>query len=533
MFSRRLTVGVFFIILSLLVVCSQPGFGQSAQAPSNAPQGPLPVAIDRGVLPSEERVFDSPEMLRRQSLTTPARTRERPGRGRARYLSGRVIVKFRGGMTAAVRSRALAALAPAVAEGRRPYADYESLRIGDDDDPEQFADQLRQRPDVEWAQADYRVYPRFIPNDPLYSQLQWNFPAIDLERAWDIQKGATSSIVVAVLDTGVAFRSVNLSYTAAAFRIDGLSYRALGNIVVPFARAPDLAAAGAAGDARFVAPRDFIWENTTPVDLEGHGTLVSGTIGELTDNGTGLAGVAFNVRLMPVKVLSGIWDDIFNSPVVATDDVVARGIRYAADNGAQVINMSLGRSGAAGSAPSVEDAIRYAVGRGCFVVVAGGNDFEQGNPTEVFAEVASRVQGAVSVAATDRSGRRAYYSSTGSWVELAAPGGSIQSGGERGLVYQQTYDPTFTDTYLLPPSQYTAPRFDVVAYVGGQGTSLSAPHVSGLAALLMQQGIRSPAAIEAALERFATDRGATGRDNETGFGEINARATLRGLGLAR
>src|SRR4029453_9448081 len=117
----------------------------------------------------------------------------------------------------------------------------------------------------------------------------------------------------------------------------------------------------AAGDAAFVAPRDLIWENTPPVDLEGHGTLVSGTIGELTDNGTGLAGVAFNVRLMPVKVLSGNWDEIFNSPVVATDDVVARGIRYAADNGAQVINMSLGRSGAAGSAPSVQEGAPYSV----------------------------------------------------------------------------------------------------------------------------------------------------------------------------
>jgi serine protease len=533
MLFRRLTAGACLLVVSVFVLRSQAGLGQATQTPSNS-QAPVPTAIDRGLRLSDTRTVDSPEMRRRLSLSVAARIRERPGRTRAKYMPGRVIAKFRTTMTPALRTRAVAALAPsAVAEGQRPYANYESIRIGDTDDPEQFADRLRQRSDVEWAQADYRIYPRFVPNDPLYKQLQWNFPEIDLERGWDIQKGATSSIVVAVLDSGIAYRSVNIAYTALAFTMDGVSYPALGNILVPFARAPDLAAAGTAGDSRFVAPRDFIWDTTTPVDLDGHGTLVSGTIGELTDNNLGLAGIAFNVRFMPVKVLSSDWDDIFNSPFVATDDVVARGIRYAADSGAQIINMSLGRTGTAGSAPAVEDAIRYAVGRGCLVVIAGGNEFEEGNPLEVIAEIASRVQGAISVAATDRQGGRAYYSSTGSWVELAAPGGSIRAGGDSGLVYQQSYDFDFTDTFALPPSQYRAPRFDVMAYIGAEGTSLAAPHVAGLGALLMQQGVRSPAAIEAALERFATDRGATGRDNETGFGEISARATLRGLGLAR
>ena len=109
---------------------------------------------------------------------------------------------------------------------------------------------------------------------------------------------------------------------------------------------------------------------------------------------------------------------------VGSDETVAQGIRYAADNGAKVLNMSIGRSGAARSAPVVEDAIRYAVGKGCFVAIAGGNRFEDGNELEVYAEIASRIDGAVSVAATDRNQRRAPYSTTGSWVELAAPGGS-------------------------------------------------------------------------------------------------------------
>ena len=88
-------------------------------------------------------------------------------------------------------------------------------------------------------------------------------------------------------------------------------------------------------------------------------------------------------------------------------------------------------------------------------------------------------------------------------------------------------------TFDLPPSSYTAPRFDVLAFLGFQGTSMATAHVSGLAALLAQQGITQPAAIEMALKRFAVDRGPEGRDNEFGVGEISTRATLRGLGLAK
>ena len=147
-------------------------------------------------------------------------------------------------------------------------------------DPEAAARRLDAQPDVEYAQARYRVYPQFVPNDPLYAR-QWNYPAIDMERAWDINPGATSSVTVAVLDSGVAYRSALMRYNARAFRVtaSGPMFPALGLIDVPFAAAPDLG-----GADRFVSPRDFIWETTTPMDLDGHGTHVAGTIGQLTNN---------------------------------------------------------------------------------------------------------------------------------------------------------------------------------------------------------------------------------------------------------
>jgi serine protease len=238
-----------------------------------------------------------------------------------------------------------------------------------------------------------------------------------------------------------------------------------------------------------------------------------------------------------VKVIGSEWDGVFGATDLGSDSTVARGVRYAADNGAKVINMSIGRTGP--PSPVIEDAIRYAVGKGVFIAVAAGNEFEDGNPTDVVAEIASRVEGAVSVGAVDRAKNHAYYSTTGSWLELVAPGGSTRGFGRDGVVFQQTLN--FIDFGFcivtpglcgVPPS-FTPPRFDVFAFFGLQGTSMATPHVSGLAAMLMQQGITDPAAVEAALEHFATDLGTKGRDDVYGYGLVEARDTLRGLGLAK
>jgi serine protease len=427
-------------------------------------------------------------------------------------------------------SSATAQLAGEIAD-RSSYADFDIIDIPLDADPEAAAAALRARPDVVYAQPRYLNHAMARPNDTLYAN-QWNFPAIDMERAWDIQPGATSNIIVAVLDSGMAFRTVTVRYNSRfSFRLTpfGPTYPALGVVDVPFAAAPEL---GESGSTRFVAPHDFIWNDDLPVDLDGHGTHVTGTIGQLTNNGNGVAGMAYNARLMPVKVIQGLWDEIFGSPAEGTDDVVARGVRYAADNGAKVINMSIGREDG-GPATVVIDAIRYAVSRGCFVVVASGNTRADGNAQNRLAQAAPDIDGMVAVGAVGRTLEVAFYSTTGPYVELSAPGGDQQQGGTTAGILQQTLDPDMLETYLGPVSQYGPPRADAFTYEYFQGTSMATPHVSGFAALLMQQGLTDPAVIERAMKQFATDKGTPGRDDFYGFGLINPRATLRGLGLAR
>jgi serine protease len=166
-------------------------------------------------------------------------------------------------------------------------------------------------------------------------------------------------------------------------------------------------------------------------------------------------------------------------------------------------------------------------GRGVVDAVASGNTRADGNQQNRLAQPAPDIAGMVAVGAVGRTLDIAFYSTTGPYVELAAPGGDQRQGGVSAGILQQTLDLDMLETYTRPP------RADSFAFEYFQGTSMATPHVSGFAALLMQQGITNPAAIEAAMKQFSTDRGATGRDDLYGFGLINPRATLRGLGIAR
>ena len=506
-------------------------------------------AIDEGAIRDESHAPTSVQSLQKRALAA-SMSGDLVSASGSRYRPDRLIVKFRDAAAMPDRRAALKLATSGDLDARPSYADFDIVLVTPGEDPEVVASALRERPEVEYAQASYRLHATLVPNDPLYAKLQWNLPMLNLETAWDIQPQAGSSITVAVIDTGMAYQNATITATLPSFRDGrGNRYPALGKVTIPYAGAPQLVGAGNAG--RIVAPFDVISAGANPpLDFEGHGTHVSGTIGQLTNDGVGVAGVAFNVKLMPVKVLASTWDVLFGaaSSEGGSDDDVARGIRYAADNGAKVLNMSLGGSGPANCAtnpnqadcaPVIEAAMRYAVGKGCFIVVSAGNEFEDTvppygkNPTSILAEIASRIAGVVSVAAVDRAKAHAYYSSAGSYVELSAPGGSERGFGNDGFVWQQTFDYNFTDTFLLPPAQYRAPRFDVLATIGYIGTSMAAPHVSGIAAMLMQQGITDPAAIEDILEKTAVDLGAPGRDDLFGYGLVDARAALRGLGLAK
>jgi serine protease len=380
------------------------------------------------------------------------------------------------------------------AVSRRPFADFVVVHIDTSRDVVDAARQLAAEPGVIYAEPDPMRYPTFVPNDPLYSY-QWNLKKLDMERVWDINRGAQSSLIVAVLDSGVAFLD------------DG-----------PVRQAPDLAG------TTFVSPHDFIWDDDKPVDLDGHGTHVTGTIAQRTGNDLGVAGIAFNAAIMPVKVLSGEWDEILGAPNVGTSAVLAEGLRYAVDHGAQVINLSLGGEG---TSTAELDAINYAISKGAVIVASAGNDGDIGSPDSFPAAYAKDVQGLIAVAALDFNLARASYSNSNPYVEIAAPGGDtsvdLDGDGNRDGVLQQTIDPDSAANGV----------FDDFGFFFFQGTSMAAPHVSGLAALLITQGVTNPKAVEAAIEKFATDIGTAGRDNDTGFGVINPRATIRGLGLSR
>ena len=509
-------------------------------------------AVDEGLLQDDSHTPVSAETRQRAALRASLLD-DRVSSTGTHYRAGRVIVKFRDETAMPARRAAVRAASDTGQIGERPaFADFDVVRIDTSEDAERAASVLRQQPGVQYAQVAHRVHALFVPNDPLYLTQQWNLPLINMEKAWDIQPQAGSAITVAVIDTGMAYQNATITATLPAFRdSQGRMYPALGRVTIPYSAAPQLVAP--TGASRIVAPHDFVNETSTPLDFEGHGTHVAGTVGQLTNDNIGTAGVAYNVKLMPVKVLASEWDLLFAgltniSNTGGSDDDVARGIRYAADNGARILNMSLGSSGPPDCAtkpnqpdcsPVIEAAMRYAVGKGCFITVAGGNEFEDTvapfgkNPTSVIAEIASRIPGAVSVAAVDRAKEHAYYSSSGSYIEIAAPGGSERGFGSAGFVRQQTFDFNFTDTFLKAPAQFTAPRFDVFGYIGYIGTSMAAPHVAGVAAMLMQQGVTDPAAIEEILEKTAVDLGTPGRDNTFGFGLVDARAALRGLGLAK
>jgi subtilisin family serine protease len=246
---------------------------------------------------------------------------------------------------------------------------------------------------------------------------------------------------------------------------------------------------------RLVAGHDFVDSDATPQDGEGHGTHVTGIVGAATGNGVGVASVAPGARLMPVRVL----DDVGSGNV----DDIAAGIDWARTHGADVINLSLGSEvpivGATGG-DAIDAAIRRALAGGVVVVAAAGNN---GVPV---CEQPAASAGLVCVGAVDGRRTRSLFSSFGSGLAVVAPGGSaLPTDGENVLS-------------TVPPATYEEMA----------GTSQAAPHVSGVAALLVSLGLHGRAAVDRLLAT-ATDLGPPGVDAQYGHGLVNARAAVAGL----
>ncbi|MBX5484214.1 MAG: S8 family serine peptidase [Myxococcaceae bacterium] len=305
-----------------------------------------------------------------------------------------------------------------------------------------------------------------FPNDPLYPK-QWNLKAIDAEKAWKRSTG--KGVIVAVLDTGIA-------------------YETRGD----FVQVPDLKGAS------FVEGYDFVNDTNEPHDDHGHGTHVAGTIAQVTHNSEGVAGVAYEATLMPVKVL-----DAFG---YGTSADIADAIRWAADHGADVINLSLGGGG---YSQAMASAIDYARKQGATVVCAAGN----GGTGRV--EFPAAYPGAVAVSAIGPDGKLAFYSSWGKELDIAAPGGNKQLGDEGGILQN-----TISARDLRTP-----------VYAFYQGTSMATPHVSGVAALLYAAGAKGPDQVEKALFEGARKvDGQQGWNEKYGHGVVNAEGALEALG---
>lgn len=315
---------------------------------------------------------------------------------------------------------------------------------------------------------------KWKPNDPRYSE-QWNFRMVNAEGAWEHTRG--KGIVVAVIDTGVAYADTKKGKIARDFK-----------------------------NTQFVKGYDFVNKDDLPNDDHGHGTHVAGTIAESTDNNEGVAGLAFEAKIMPLKVLSAYGG--------GTSSDIAEAIRWAADHGANVINMSLGSS-----FPDklMRSACEYAKKKGVTIVCAAGNSGKEGvGYPAAYADC-------IAVSAVGPTGELSFYSSWGKEVAIAAPGGDRKQDTDNGGILQNTVfagsDGKLVDDYY---------QF--------QGTSMASPHAAAVAAMIEAKGVKDPDDVKAVLQKSAKSKGPA---NKYGAGVLDAEAAVKlagkihGDGVAR
>jgi serine protease len=319
-------------------------------------------------------------------------------------------------------------------------------------DAAKLAAELKSRDaSVEYAEPDRMMHPLFTPNDSMYNQ-QWDYfeatGGLNLPAAWD--KSTGSGIRVAVIDTGYRPHADLSGQILAGY--DFISDTAVSND-------------GNGRDSDASDPGDWVaaGECGTGQPAENsswHGTHVAGTIAALTNNGTGVAGVAYGAKIVPVRVLGkcgGYTSDIADGIIWASGGTVSGVPAIAAR--AHVINMSLGGSGACDT--TTQNAINSARSRGTVVVVAAGNESQNASNSNP-----ANCSGVIAVAATNRSGGRASYSNYGTIVDVAAPGG------DSGAAILSTLN-----------AGTTSPGAD--SYASYMGTSMATPHVAGVVALML------------------------------------------------
>lgn len=319
--------------------------------------------------------------------------------------------------------------------------------------------------DVDAAEPNVEMRALFVPNDPMYDR-QWGMQRVGLARSSEVTCGQGAT--VAVIDTGVACENHG-----------------------EFTRIPDLAG------TRCVPGWNFVNDTAHANDDQGHGTHVAGTIAQTTHNRFGTAGVAFCAAIMPVKVLSASGSGSLAD--------VADGIRWAADHGADVINLSLGGDG---RSKVMDQAVEYAHRRGVTVVCAAGNNGRAvGSP--------ANAPHSIAVSAIDSGDQIAFFSSRGEEIAIAAPGVNIlqQTICERG-------------------------RNRCEQFASWSGTSMAAPHVAGVAALIHSLGVTDPDAVRNILQRHATPTAHGGAERTlygagVVSGSVASDAVLQSTGIAR